>query len=136
MIERDSGHAEKQNDGQAEHREIDVQPAHQLGESNIELAAHREGCRVVGVEPDHYFASSLAAILDRGGLDLDIPLEVLAERFAIEKHDFANALIRSVLASGFDGDGVFAAGELFAVVVLAVPDDLVLARRAGRAARR
>ena len=55
------------------------------------------------------FCRRLAAILDRGGLDLDIPLEFLGEWFALENNLLANALIGSVLARGFDRDGVFAA---------------------------
>src|SRR5580700_10837585 len=79
------------------------------------------------VESGSLFWRRLAAILDRGGLDLDIPLEFLGERFALDNHFLANTLIRAVLARCFDRDRVLAAGELFPVVVLAVPDHLVLA---------
>src|SRR5262249_37965316 len=79
------------------------------------------------------FCRRLAAILDRGGLDLDIPLEFLGERFALESNLLANALICAVLARGLDGDCIFAAGKLLSVVVFAVPDDFVFARRPCRA---
>src|SRR5690348_3015279 len=75
---------------------------------------------------------TLSTILDRGGFDLDIPLEFLGERPVREGHRLANALIRPVLARGIDEDRVSAAIERLAVVVLAVPDDGVLAGRAGR----
>src|SRR5437762_8550435 len=75
---------------------------------------------------------TLSAILDRGGSDLDIALEFLGERLVGERHSLANTLIRPVFARGLDGDGVLAGGEDFAVVVLAVPDDLVLAGGPGR----
>ena len=64
------------------------------------------------------------------------PLSSSVNGLPSESHFLANALISSVLAGGFDGDGVFAAGELFSVIVLAVPDDLVLAGRRGSGGRR
>src|SRR4051794_16979485 len=75
---------------------------------------------------------TLAAILDRGGFDLDIALEFLGERRAGERHPLANALIRPVFSRGLDEDGVLAARERLALVVLAVPGDGVLAGGAGR----
>src|SRR4051812_20775982 len=75
---------------------------------------------------------ALSAILDRGGSDLDIALEFLDERRAGEGHRLLNALIRPVLPRGVDEHGVHAAPDRVAAVVLAVPDDGVLAGRAGR----
>ncbi len=48
------------------------------------------------------FCRSLATILDRGGSDLDIALQILAERLVGKRHVLADALISSVLAGGFD----------------------------------
>src|SRR5207302_2977972 len=73
------------------------------------------------------FCSRLAAILEGGGFDLDVALEFLAERCVGEGHRLANALVRPVLPRGVDEDGVLAAIERPAMVVLAVPDDGVLA---------
>src|SRR5260370_6029906 len=76
------------------------------------------------------FRSSLSTILDRGGFDLDIALEFLGERRAGDDHLLAYALIRSMFPRAVDREGVLAAVERLAVVVLAVPDDGVLAGRA------
>src|ERR1700694_1815735 len=65
---------------------------------------------------------SPAAILDGGGLDLDITLEFLDERLAGEGHRLADELIRPVLAGGLDVDRVFAGRDRLAMVVRAVPD--------------
>src|SRR5437762_8076138 len=75
---------------------------------------------------------TLSAILDRGGSDLDIALEFLGERLVGESHWLADTLIRPVLPRGLDEDGVLAGREEFALIVLAVPDDLVLAGRPSR----
>jgi hypothetical protein len=39
MVECDARHAEEQDGREAEHRQVDVQPAHQFGEANAQLAA-------------------------------------------------------------------------------------------------
>src|SRR6478609_6746389 len=78
------------------------------------------------------FGSGLSTILDRGGFDLDIPLEFLGERRVGKSHLLANALIGAVLSRGLDENRVFAAVERFAAVVFAVPDDGVLAGRPRR----
>src|SRR5689334_5001835 len=75
---------------------------------------------------------TLSAILDRGGSDLDIPLEFLGERRVVEGHLLADALVRPVLPRGLDVDRVLAGTDRLAVVVLAVPDDVVPAGRPGR----
>src|SRR4051812_19584189 len=75
---------------------------------------------------------SLSPILDGSRLDLDITLEFLGEWRVGERHLLANALIRPVLPRGVDGDGVLAGGERPAAIVLAVPEDLVLAGGARR----
>ena len=41
MVQRDAGHAEEQDGRQAEHRQVDVQPAHQRGEPDGEPAPER-----------------------------------------------------------------------------------------------
>src|SRR3954453_11451643 len=76
---------------------------------------------------------AFSTILDRGGLDLDIALEVLGERPVGDGHFLADELISPVLARRFDADRVSAGAERLAVVVLAVPGDGVLPRRAGGA---
>src|SRR3954471_5449201 len=79
------------------------------------------------------FRRRLAAILDRGGLDLDaLSLESSGEGLVGEGHLLAQALIRPVLPGGVQVDGVRAARERLAAVVLAVPDDGVFPGRAGR----
>src|SRR3954452_24061782 len=86
-------------------------------------------CRTaVGLAP-----LALSAILDRGGLDLDIALEVLGERPVGDGDFLADDLVRPVLARGLDADRVGAAAERLAVVVLAVPGDGILPRPASRA---
>src|SRR5690348_6601325 len=85
-----------------------------------------EGCSAEGL-----FRRILSAILDRGGFDLDITLEFLGERLVCDRHLLADALVRPVLPGSLDEDGVYAGFDRLAVVVLAVPDDIVLARRAG-----
>src|ERR1700678_346698 len=77
------------------------------------------------------FSRSLATILDRGGSDLDIALQVLAEWLVGNRHILADALLGTVFAGGLDEDRIVAAGKLLAVVVLAVPDQLVFAGQAG-----
>src|SRR5262249_49406498 len=105
--------------------------------ANLMLSLRFKG-RTGGLEgkSESLFCRRLAAILDRGRLDLDIPLEFLGERLALECILLANTLICPVLARGFDRDRIFAAVKLLAVVVLAVPDHFVLARRPGRAGYR
>src|SRR3954454_4787806 len=76
---------------------------------------------------------ALSAILDRGGLDLDIAPEVLGERPVGDGDVLADDLIRPVLARGLDADRVRARAERLAAVVLAVPGDGVLPRWAGGA---
>ena len=78
-------------------------------------------------------SSALAAILDRCGLDLDITLEFLDERFVGDGDFLADDLIGPVLARGLDAEGVDAGPDRLAVVVLAVPGDGVLPRRPGSA---
>src|SRR5262249_39673932 len=73
----------------------------------------------------------LPTVLERGGLELDLPLELLDDRLARERHLVPDDLIRPVLPRGLDRDRVRAGGEGLALVVLAVPDDLVPAGRAG-----
>src|SRR5438270_13813789 len=75
---------------------------------------------------------TLSAILDRGGSDFDIALEVLGERRVGDGHALADVLIGPPFPRGIDQDRVLAAGDRPAVVVLAVPDDGVPAGRAGR----
>ena len=48
MIERDSRDAEEEHDAKAEHRQIDVQPAHQLGEADAEPAPEGTSGRLRG----------------------------------------------------------------------------------------
>src|SRR3954453_8378618 len=76
---------------------------------------------------------ALSTILDRGGLDLDIALEVLGERPVGDGDFLADDLVRPVLARGLDADRVGAGADRLAVVVLAVPGDGVLPRRPGGA---
>src|SRR3954454_10765698 len=76
---------------------------------------------------------AFSAILDRGGLDLDIALELLGERLVGDGDFFADELVRPVLTSGLDADRVGAGAERLAVVVLAVPGDSVLPRLTGGA---
>src|SRR4051794_33784032 len=76
---------------------------------------------------------ALSAILDRGGLDLDISLEVLGEWLVGDGDFLADDLVRPVLARGLDADRVGAGAERLALVVLAVPGDGVLPGRASRA---
>src|SRR4051794_15131945 len=71
---------------------------------------------------------ALSTILDRGGLDLDIALEVLGERPVGDGDFLADELVRPVLARGLDADRVGAGTERLALVVLPVPGDGVLAR--------
>src|SRR3954452_16223883 len=89
-------------------------------------------CRTaVGLAP-----LALSAILDRGGLDLDIALEVLGERPVGDGDFFPDDLVRPVLARGLDADRAGPGAERLAVVVLAVPGDGVLPRRPGGAGDR
>src|SRR3954451_15921385 len=74
----------------------------------------------------------LAAELDRCGSDLFITGEFLGERPGADGQRLADDLIGPVLAGGLDVEGVVAGLDRLAVVVLAVPDHLVLAGRAGR----
>src|SRR4051794_34537277 len=74
-----------------------------------------------------------SAILDRGGLDLDIAREVLGERRVGDGDFLADELVRPVLARGLDADRISAGAERIALVVLAVPGDCVLPRWTGRA---
>src|SRR3954453_1601550 len=76
---------------------------------------------------------AFSTILDRGGLDLDIALEVLGERLVGDGDVLADDLVRPVLARGLDADRIRAGAERLAVVVLAVPGDGVLPRRTGGA---
>src|SRR5689334_711262 len=78
---------------------------------------------------------SLSTILDRGGSDLDIALEFLGERLIGEGDLPADILVGPVLARGLDPDRVLAGRQRLLVVVLAVPDDPVLAGRTGRPGR-
>src|SRR6187402_3188068 len=73
---------------------------------------------------------SLAAIRDRGGFELDIPLEFLDERSLADRHGFADVLIGPVLAGDVDGNHVLAGREGPVMVVEAVPDHVILAGRA------
>ena len=75
---------------------------------------------------------SLATILDRGGSDLDIALQVLGEWLVGKSDLLAHALISSVFARGLDRNSVITACELIAVIVFTVPDYLVFAGRPGR----
>src|SRR5207248_1377375 len=75
---------------------------------------------------------TLSAILDRGGSDFDIALEVLGERLVGDGHSLANVLIGPLFPRGVDEDRVLTARDRLAMVVFAVPDDGILAGRAGR----
>ena len=113
-----------------------MQPAHRARRTGWSSLRRSGSTRAAEAgSPRVLLCRTLSAILDRGGLDLDIALEFLGERLVGEGHLLADALIRPVLPRGLDEDRVLAAGERLAVVVLAVPDDLVLAGRAGRPRR-
>ena len=73
----------------------------------------------------------LSAILDRCGLDLDIAFKVLGERLVGDGDFLADDLVRPVLACSLDADRIGAGAERLAVVILTVPGDGVLPRRAG-----
>ena len=108
VVERDAGHAEEQDGRQAEHRQVDVQPEHQLGEPDASACGRSERACAGRSACGGLLRRSLATILDRGGSDLDIALEFLGERLVGEGHLLADALIRPVLAGGLDGDRVLA----------------------------
>src|SRR5690348_310186 len=91
-----------------------------------------DGWRCAGGPSSGLLCLTLAAILDGGGFDLDIALEVLGERLVGEADRLADALISTVFARGVDVQRVLARRDGLAVVVLAVPNDRVLARRPGR----
>src|SRR6185312_5734481 len=76
--------------------------------------------------------AALPPAFDRRRLDLDVPLELLSERSVLEPDRLADALIRPVLARGLDVQDILAAPDRLAPIVLAVPDDVVLAGLAGR----
>ena len=77
-------------------------------------------------------AGSLPPIFDRRRLDLDVPLELPGEGPVVEPDRLADALIGPVLARGLDVQGILAGPDRLALVVLAVPDDVVFPGRAGR----
>src|SRR5262245_4950096 len=72
----------------------------------------------------------LSPIGDRGGFDLNIPLEVLGERLAGDRDRRLDDLISAVLAGCLDHQSVVPRVDELTLVVLAIPDGRVLARLA------
>ena len=103
-----------------------------LGEPNAQLASHRVGSVPRMARSESYFAAALRRYSIEADRISTLPFKSSLNGLFESDTWLANALIGSVFARGLDKNGVFAAAKLFAVVVLAVPDQLVLARRAGR----
>src|SRR6476646_2126087 len=71
-------------------------------------------------------AASALVIVEAGSADLRAPRQVHVPRHIGKRHVLTNQLIGAVLASGLDEHRVIARGDVFALIVLAVPFQRVL----------
>src|SRR5262249_47756908 len=78
------------------------------------------------------FRQGLATVFNAGRLDLDAARQLNREGCRVEVNRGLHALIGAVFPRRVDEEGVLAATDGLAMVVLAVPDHRILARRPSR----